>query len=51
MRVDTRPYVELDGPHRPRPRRRLVLHVVGWVVLLAAMVGAVLLSMAAPLPD
>lgn len=48
MRVDTRPHIDLEGPYRPR--RRLALHVVGWVLLLAAMVGAVLLSMAAPLP-
>ena len=50
MRVDSRPYVELDGPHRPQPRRRLAVHVIAYLLIVAALIGAVVVSMVAPLP-
>lgn len=48
MRVDTRPHIEMDGPHRPR--RRLALHAIAYLMVAASLVGAVVVSMAAPLP-
>lgn len=46
MRVDTRPHIELDG----RPRRRLAVHAVAYLLVVAILVCAVVVSMAAPLP-
>ncbi|WP_156362901.1 hypothetical protein [Xylophilus sp. Leaf220] len=48
MRIDTRPYVELDGPHRPR--RRLAVHAIAYLLVVAILVCGVVVSMAAPLP-
>ncbi len=47
MRIDRRPYLDIDGPHR---RRRRILSGLGWTLALVLMVAAVVASMAQPLP-